>query len=118
MKSLAVIVMCLAVSACSEPGAGRNYERAKKQAQPVVKAIELFRVKHNSYPRTLDELVPAYLDAKVLQEHVPGSSVSFYYRSGNSNEYKFEFDYSGPGRNSCSRNQTHEQGFWECKGHY
>ncbi|KAB8194408.1 hypothetical protein FKV24_005785 [Lysobacter maris] len=118
MKMLKLMMLCILISACAEPGEGRAYDSAKEQAETIVAAIESFQVRHNAYPRALEDLVPDYLSATFLKDHAPGSSVSFHYDSNGSDEYKFEFSYSGPGRNSCFRDQTYKQKRWECKGHY
>lgn len=116
--SFALIATCVLVTACDKPGVGRNYEAARQEAEPVVAAIESWRREHDAYPRTLDALVPVYLDAKVLQDHNAGNAISFIYVSNAPNAYTFVFGYTGPGRNSCAHDQTDVQGQWTCSGHY
>jgi hypothetical protein len=115
-RAVLPILTCLALTACPAPGEGRNFERARAQAEPVLQAIEGYRRAHNAYPRALDQLVPEFLGQDVLIGHAPGGPVGFDYRSDTPYTYRFEMRYSSPGINTCLRDESNVQ--WECNGHY
>jgi hypothetical protein len=110
------IAMCLMLAGCPAPGEGRNFERARAQAEPVLRAIEAYQRAHKAYPRTLEQLVPEFLAQDALNGHAPGASVGFDYRSDTPYVYRFALRYSGPGINTCVRDESNAQ--WQCNGHY
>jgi len=91
-------------------GEGPKAETGYKACAPFIAALESYKADHDSYPQTLDELVPDYLpDLSVDPE-----DFLFSYRIKDAS-YQLRFSYSGPGNNICT--YTPEEG-WYCYGYW
>jgi len=92
------------------PGKGPQAELGYQVCAPVITALAHYHEQNNSYPKTLDLLVPTFLVA------VPAAqkNLEIDYRA-NQTSYFLEFHYSGPGMNTCV--YTPETG-WKCSGFY
>ena len=92
------------------PGEGPKAEAGYKACAPIIDALESYKAEHNSYPETLDALVPDFLpDLSVTTE-----DFVFDYRIKGAS-YEIVFRYAGPGMNICT--YTPEIG-WDCIGYY
>lgn len=118
MREYLFLIFISLLAACTPPGKGRNFDRAKEKAEIVVDAIEGYRRIENRYPRNLESLVPRYLDKKFIEKYRPGQSLSFSYSSSDDYSYVLMFEYSGPGLNLCVHESSSGAGEWECRGHY
>jgi len=92
------------------PGEGQKAEAGYKACAPIIDALESYKVEHNSYPETLDALVPGFLPDLLVK---PEGFVFDYRYKGAS--YELVFRYAGPGMNICT--YTPETG-WDCIGYY
>lgn len=106
--ALLVLLVITAFQGCSwygaPPGEGKVAQKFYSKAEPIIKALEEFRLSNGSYPNKLTELAPEYLSHVDWNEH---SYESF------GNSYKLFFSYEGPGVNSCV--YTPEEA-WKCSG--
>lgn len=108
-------ILLLMLLSCRSPGHGPKAERGYRRAEPVIAALEVFARDSGAYPRSLEALVPAYLDRKALalpsevQEAYP-----FDYTVADST-YRLSFRYVGPGMNKCTFHPLIE---WACTGNY
>lgn len=118
-KIFAISTMFMAMlSSCDDPGEGERFQAARRQAEPIVFAINSYRNEHGFYPSKIDDLVPKYFSKKFIDDHVAGKSVSFFYQKTTDDEFIFEFIYTGPGRNRCGYVMDSKPINWECWGHY
>jgi hypothetical protein len=90
------------------PGVGEKAERGYAASEPVIAALETYRVAHGEYPEQLGALVPDYLPVI----WTGGDDLDYSYsRSGES--YSFSFHYRGPGMNTCTYKPD---AGWHCSG--
>lgn len=116
---LAWITLCVCAifwSACTPSGEGKKAEAGYSNARPVIAALKTYHDKHNQYPSTLRDLVPADLSESAWKtsDGKPVNEFFEYNQSGAS--YRLQFTYTGPGMNRCL--YTPEAGKWACAGHY
>lgn len=109
------VILFLMLQSCRSPGHGPKAERGYHRAEPVIAALEAFARDSGVYPRSLEALVPGYLDGDALalpsqaQEAYP-----FEYTVADST-YRLSFRYVGPGMNKCT---FHPLTKWACTGHF
>lgn len=108
-------ILLLMLLSCRSPGHGPKAERGYHRAEPVIAALEAFARDSGRYPRSLEALVPGYLDRDALA--VPGQAQEAYpfeYAIADST-YRLSFRYVGPGMNRCT---FHPVTNWACTGHF
>lgn len=117
-RILLVITFALLTFACASilpteepPGVGEKAEKGYAASQPVITALESYKLDHGSYPDTLTLLVPDYLPSAPART----GELDFYY-SSTGDSYQFSFYYLGPGMNACT--YTPEAKDWKCSGAY
>ena len=113
--TLSPIVIALGFCAgAPPPGESDEARRLKRDAAPVVAALDRYRSVHAEYPRRLDDLVPEFLAPGVLPLKPVQTTYPVMY-SGDSTDYKLSFRYSGAGMNDCTFTPARQ---WECGGWY
>jgi hypothetical protein len=101
---------------CEAPGEGPKAARGYARAQPVIAALDSFRVANAAYPDSLEQLIPTFLPASALvppaasQEHYP-----FEYKK-EAADFELTFRYTGPGMNWCTFRASRRT--WQCGGLY
>lgn len=108
---IALIPACAVIPTEEPPGVGERAEKGYAASQPVIAALESYKLDHGSYPESLIELVPDYLSS------VPAKTeeLDFFY-SRTETGYQFSFYYLGPGMNACT--YAPEAKDWKCSGAY
>jgi hypothetical protein len=115
--SFAGLIVC-SLAACSEPGRGARFEKAKAEAEQVVFAIEGYKERDGFYPESLDALAPKDLSSAFLSQHHPGSEVGMFYGRTSPDSYEFWFKYTDAGMNRCAWRGTLKEPRWECTGYW
>lgn len=120
IRITAATVLLVSILACQgagifpteePPGVGEKAEKGYAASQPVITALESYKLDHGSYPDTLIELVPDYLPSVPTKNE----ELDFYY-SSTGDDYQFSFYYLGPGMNACT--YTSKAKDWDCSGAY
>ena len=106
-STFALMLVCAAAFACPAPGKGPKAERGYAQAQPIIGALSAYHRANNTYPRSLAQLVPAYLDSASFRAPIE-------YRALESGDYEVSFRYVGPGMNECVYRASSRR--WSCSG--
>lgn len=116
---LFLILACLPlVSSCGlffscAPYKCREAQEGRLLYAPVVAALENFREQNGTYPGSLSDLVPAFIDAIPVSHSEDGPTQLEYSLSPTA--YVLSFSYSGPGINYCTYTPADN---WSCDGHY
>ena len=91
------------------PGKGEKAEQGYNEAKPIIAALEKWRSHHGSYPNSIDELLPTYLE--ILP--TPNETYSYTYHI-TKESYELWFKYTGPGMNVCAYSPEDS---WNCSGY-
>jgi len=115
---LFLVLVCVALtSSCSLFACGpykcREAREGRALYAPLVTALEDFRARTGSYPATLPELVPAFIDAIPVSTVADGPTELEYAQSDNG--YVLSFRYYGPGANRSAYSPGSR---WSCDGYY
>ena len=90
------------------PGVGERAEKGYAFSQPVIAALEAYRLDRGAYPEKLTDLTPEYLASAPTAT----DELDFSY-SSTGDSYSFSFHYRGPGMNTCTYKP---EGEWHCSG--
>ena len=90
------------------PGIGEKAEQGYAISEPVIAALEQFKIDKGFYPDALTELVPEYLSAVPTKDEI----LDFSYRKTEAS-FAFSFHYIGPGMNTCTYTPEEK---WRCSG--
>lgn len=118
---LRVVIACVALSfaACDAPGEGRNFERARREAEAVMAALSRYRADAGRYPPRLDALSPRYMPKGFFEANRPGRETTYFeLHNVEADGYDFSFGYNGPGMNRCEYIRGTSPPRWNCSGHY
>lgn len=90
-----------------------------EKLQPVINALTFYSEQNKTFPDSLAQLVPKYLeDVPRKMNGYPvlySSESSIFSESEEINDYELGFSYSGPGMNHC---YYQPKKGWECFGYY
>ena len=92
------------------PGKGQKAEQGYQACEPIIQALAQYHSDHQTYPESLEDLVPAYLPQ--LPESPLYYPIQYKKLTGS---YELEFSYEGPGMNRC---QYFPDSGWNCYGYY
>ena len=111
---LLVPVAILFCSACfgkvADPsGEGPKAEAGYKLCKPLIEALEKSRAAKQTYPISLAELVPSYLDSLPANR-----DVSIAYQFLKADDYELTFRYYDPRIHTCVYRPRKD---WFCRGH-
>lgn len=116
---IAIAWVAVSVAACDAPGEGRNFERARREAEAVMAALSRYRTDAARYPHRLDALSPRYLPRGFFESNRPGRATTYFdFRRVDAGTYDFAFGYDGPGMNHCDYIRGTAPPRWNCSGHY
>lgn len=119
MLRYAIASIVLSLAACDAPGEGRNFERARYEAEAVMTAMSRYRADEGRYPQRLDALSPRYLPQAFFEAGRPGRAAThFDVRNVDAGGYDLAFGYNGPGINYCEYIRETAPPRWDCSGHY
>lgn len=105
-----MLVLALAIFGCDEPGVGPKAEKGYRACNPIVEALERFRADKKSYPASLQELVPTYINS--YETKVNDYPIRY---EPSASSFKLRFSYEGPGMNNCDYTPDNR---WHCEGHF
>ena len=112
----ALLILALVPGACPAPGEGAKAERGYRRAAPVLAAIEEYRRELGSYPDSLTQLTPQFLEpAAVAVPTRPQEQYPLEYER-DSTGFVLTFRYVGPGMNECRYTAAKRE--WECSGYF
>lgn len=116
---IAIACIVLLPVACDAPGEGRNFERARYEAEMVMAAMSRYRADAGHYPQRLDALSPRYLPGSFFEKNRHGRATMYFdLRKVDADGYDFAFGYTGPGLNRCDYVRGSAPVRWDCWGHY
>ena len=111
--SILVTVVLFNASSCFEkPGEGKKAKKGYEACAPVIVALDSFYKINNSYPDSLQLLIPHYISA--LPKQVNAYALG-YTMVDSGNSFSLGFNYTGPGVNKCIYTPEKK---WSCSGHY
>jgi hypothetical protein len=90
------------------PGVGEKSERGYAICEPMIKALEQYRVDTGEYPEALTQLIPKYLS--VVSAEVNNEPISY---TKTDEGFSLSFHYVGPGMNTCTYTPKDK---WHCSG--
>ena len=108
--AVTTICACGAVPTDEPPGVGEKADRGYAACAPIIEALEKYLSDKGTYPETLEELIPDYIDT--IPAEVNENPIAYQKAEDG---YSLSFYYIGPGMNWC--NYTPEDG-WNCSGAY
>ena len=118
LKNILLISTLFALNGCmyfesfqEPPGKGDIANEWYKRSEPIIRAIESFKVRTNNYPNSLQALVNFNSSTELVNEIKKGS---FEYQIIN-NSYTLLFTYYRPGVNICVYKPVVK---WKCSGYY
>ncbi len=117
LVSVAMAAAAFALASCylaETPGTGSRAETGYRAAAIVIVALEGFHRDHGSYPRSLRELTPRYLNA-------PATKLETYYVHGfryslRGGSYTLGFTYDAAAINDCDYDSKTKR--WDCSGYF
>ena len=105
-----VLIACKTFSVVEPPGVGEKAELGYAVCDPIITAVEQYKIDKGVYPETLEQLVPDYLSE--VSTEVNGQPISYTkIESG----FSLAFHYIGPGMNTCTYTPEDK---WKCSGAY
>ena len=118
-RALALLAIIPLVASCfffhCAPYSCREAVEGRDLFAPVIAAIEAYRQHNAVYPETLADLAPDYLEEIPVSENDDGPVRPEYARTNDSDDFRFSFQYFGPGTNMCTYTPNES---WRCDGHY
>lgn len=111
-------VLCSGLSACmffdfllDPPGKGAAAEAWFKRCQPIIDALENYKIKNLHYPENVKTLLPEYVGT-IPEEELKQGELRYRAQKGS---YELMFTYYGPGVNYCIYKPESK---WSCSGYY
>jgi len=104
------------ISACSllqseeAPGEGTKAEAGYAACNPIIAALEEYKLQTGAYPESLAALAPEFLAE--IPTQVNDQDIQ-YFRAAEG--FSLSFHYLGPGMNTCTYTP---QSQWKCSGAY
>lgn len=109
-----------ALTSCNadRPGEGEKAAKAKAQAAEIISALESYKADQGAYPMRLEVLFPKYLPVMPAQigRGDADDGITFGYGRTSPDRFQLEFNYFGPGSNTCMLDSASPQAEWECGG--
>jgi len=110
-----LLIVVLALMACKlftvdPPGVGEKAELGYAVCDPIIAAVEQYKINKGVYPETLEELVPDYLSE--VPTEVNDQPISY---TKTDSSFSLAFHYIGPGMNTCTYTPENK---WKCSGAY
>jgi hypothetical protein len=110
LATVVALFSSVLLTACCGPYECRAAIEGREKYAPIISALESYKAEVGTYPQTLAQLVPTYIDAIPGQDSERRTEPE-YARIDDS--YILGFQYFGPGSNSCHFSPENE---WECYG--
>ena len=119
LRLLALLAVMPLLASCfffhCAPFTCREAVEGREMFAPVIAAIEDYRRQNISYPETLADLMPDFIEAIPVSDVEDGPVRPEYRRTDDPDSYAFSFYYYGPGINFCEYTPQDE---WRCDGAY
>ena len=108
--AILAVMACKTLSVDEAPGVGEKAELGYAVCDPIIAAVEQYKIDKGAYPETLEELVPDYLSE--VPTEVNNQPISY---TKTDSSFSLAFHYIGPGMNTCSYTPENK---WKCSGAY
>lgn len=116
MKKILLLFIFLSLFCCEKPGKGKKAELGFRRSKTIILALSKYNNTHQSYPKSLSDLVPEFLTKEQLKPPLfPKQKFPFRYRIIKK-EYTLSFRYYGPGMNICTYSSKSKK--WQSHGYY
>ena len=107
MKIILATFLYSLIISCAGAGQDSHSKEVFKITDPIIMAVEQYKIENNEYPRTLNVLAPDYI-LKLPQAKLNDLGVDYRSRK-QKQSYRFRFNVSSTGR--CSYTPETK---WEC----
>lgn len=111
-----LLFLVLSLFGCEKPGEGKKAAKGFRHSQIIISALSKYHKAHQSYPKSLAELTPEFLNKEQLSPPLsPKQKFPFRYRNLKK-DYTLSFRYYGPGMNICTYSSKNKK--WQSQGYY